>query len=403
MPSNPSKLYIKFKPLLPVLGFLLATVLPGGATIIGFGQLGGSNTTVPAALGSNAVTDVNGCVVSNGITPNIALVWDGNWDIHTSAQFTTLEDTTMGGAAWDNEGGIPRAGQLDTGNHTIDFNTDDGFALVLNSFDFGQTPETDGTTVWDITLTDSALNVVWSSMGLSLTNNVVTLSPNFTGEPGEDYKLTFSRVSETYNSNGRHGLDNLSFNQTPLPPPPVSLNWTGAVNAQWNTNSLNWLAGGPVAWSGINVQEANFAAAGPKAIVMPEPITARSLSFNAPGYSVQGEGTLTLVETSVLDTAESATIGVPVTGLAGWKKTGAGTLTLTGDLSISGPGIVNGGTVLFTGTASSFGNGTLRLADGAASRASLRMASTGTVDFPGSVRLASGDGSAASIQQSDGT
>ena len=44
---------------------------------------------------------------------------------------------------------------------------------------------------------------------------MVTISPEFTGVPGEDYLLTFNRTSETYASNGRHGIDNLSFNQVP--------------------------------------------------------------------------------------------------------------------------------------------------------------------------------------------
>jgi hypothetical protein len=197
------------------IGILLGTAGIGKSTIIGFGQLGGSNATVPAGLGSNATADSSGYVVANGVTPNIALIWDAAWDIHTSVQFANLENKTVGGSAWDNEGSIPRVGQLDIGNHTIDLNADAGFGLVLNSFDFGHTPQTAGTTVWDITLTDSASTVVWSSLALSLPNTVVTLSPNFTGTLGEDYKLTFRLTSETYGSNGRHGIDNLSFNQIP--------------------------------------------------------------------------------------------------------------------------------------------------------------------------------------------
>ncbi len=194
----------------------------GQATIIGFGQLGGNNTTVPGALGSNAMADGNGFVVSNGTTPNIALTWDAAWDIHTSPQFNTLENLTAGGGAWDNEGSIPRIAQLDTPNHTINFAADTGFALVLNSFDFGHTPETAGTSVWDIRLRDSGMNVVWSSLGLTLPNTSVTLSPNFTGALGEDYSLSFNRVSQTYAAEGRHGLDNLSFNQAVPEPTGVA-------------------------------------------------------------------------------------------------------------------------------------------------------------------------------------
>lgn len=189
------------------------------AAIIGFGQLGGNNTAVPAALASNAVANGNGFVVDNGATPNIALVWDANWDIHTSAFFGTLENLTVGGGAWDNEGNTQRVGQLDFGTHTIDLKADPGYALVLNSFDFAHTGETAGTTVWDLSLTDSASSVVWSQ-AITFTNGMaVTVTPGFTGLAGADYRLTFLRTSETYNSNGRHGIDNFSFNQKAIPEP----------------------------------------------------------------------------------------------------------------------------------------------------------------------------------------
>lgn len=203
------------------LGLLTGLVAVSNATVIGFGQLGGSNTTVPANLGSRATVAGNGFVVSNGITPNIAVTWDSVWDIHTSNFFSSLENLTAGGGAWDNEGSIPRVGQLDVGLHTIALAADPGYALVLNSFDFGHTAETSGTTVWDLTLTSSGSAVVWSQT-LTMNNtqpstSVLTVSPNFTGALGESYTLTFNRTSETYSSNGRHAVDNLSFNQVPEP------------------------------------------------------------------------------------------------------------------------------------------------------------------------------------------
>ncbi|KAF0093100.1 MAG: alpha-1 2-mannosidase [Puniceicoccaceae bacterium 5H] len=203
------------------LGLLAGFASTSQATVVGFGQLGGSNTTVPSDLASNATADGNGYVVTNGTTPNIALSWDAQWDIHTSSWFTDLENLTVGGGAWDNEGDIPRIGQLDIDFHTISFKADAGYALVLNSFDFVHTQETSGVTEWDLTLTDSHNNLVWSQH-VALDNaskdaSVITVSPNFTGELGEDYTLTFDRTSETYGSNGRHAIDNLSFNQYPDP------------------------------------------------------------------------------------------------------------------------------------------------------------------------------------------
>ncbi|RYD32554.1 MAG: PEP-CTERM sorting domain-containing protein [Verrucomicrobiaceae bacterium] len=207
--------------------FSLALVLSAGlaglshATVIGFGQLGGNNTTIPGGLASRAAADGAGFVVSNGTTPNIAVTWDAEWDIHTSNFFSPLEGRTVGGGAWDNEGDLPRVGQLDLGSHTISFAADAGYALVLNSFDFVHTAETAGTTVWKLSLTNSSSSVVWSQ-ALTMNNanpssSLVTVSPNFIGNLGESYLLTFSRASETYNSNGRHAIDNLSFNQVPEP------------------------------------------------------------------------------------------------------------------------------------------------------------------------------------------
>ncbi len=210
---------MKANPSILALGILLGAATIGNATIIGFGQLGGNNTTVPAALGSNATADGNGFVVSNGATPNIALTWDANWDIHTSNFFADLENLTVGGGDWDNQGSIPRIGQLDFGTHTIVLSADPGYALVLNSFDFAHTSETAGTTNWDLTLEDSGSNVVWSQSVEFVNGLAVTVSPNFTGAFGESYTLRFNRTASTYGSDGRHGLDNLSFNQIAIPEP----------------------------------------------------------------------------------------------------------------------------------------------------------------------------------------
>lgn len=212
---------MRSKSIVLTLGLLTGLVAVSNATVIGFGQLGGNNTTVLAGLGSRATTAGNGFVVGNGATPNIAVTWDALWDVHTSNFFSGLENLTVGGGAWDNEGSIPRIGQLDVGSHTIAFAADPGYALALNSFDFVHTAETLGTTIWNLTLANSASTVVWSQT-LTMNNSVpssslLTVAPNFTGTLGETYTLTFNRASETYASNGRHGIDNLSFNQVPEP------------------------------------------------------------------------------------------------------------------------------------------------------------------------------------------
>jgi len=220
---------------------MIAVASTSQATMLGFGQLGGNNATIPKTFGSNATADANGLVVSNGATPNISLTWDVNgeqnngnlasngWDIHTSNFFTPIEGATVGGGAWDNEGNVSRIGQLDFGLHTIGFAADPGFQLVLNSFDFGHTAETAGTTAWDLVLTDSVATVVWNQSVTFVNGSVSAIAPNFTGLPGEDYTLTFRRTSETYASNGRHAIDNVSFNQVPEPTACALLVLSGLV------------------------------------------------------------------------------------------------------------------------------------------------------------------------------
>lgn len=201
------------------MGLLLGTAAFANATIVGFGVLGGNNTTVPAGLASAAVADGNGFIVTNGTTPDINLVWDANWDIHTSNFFAPLEAQTAVVANWDNEGNIPRIAQLDVGSHTLGFVVAPTAALVLNSFDFGHTAETAGITTWSLALTNSLSTVVWSQAVTFTNGSTLTIAPGFTGALGEDYVLTFSRLTETYNSNGRHGIDNLNFTQSAIPEP----------------------------------------------------------------------------------------------------------------------------------------------------------------------------------------
>lgn len=220
--SRQSDFPSSFSMKLPTILFsFFATAAASQATIVGFGNLGGNNTTVPAGLASNATAAGNGFVVTNGATPNITLTWDANWDIHTSNFFTELENQTAGGGAWDNEGSIPRIGQLDTNTHTIDFSAAPGFAVVLNSFDFANTPETTDTSTWSVVLTDSQSVTVWSQQ-ITLANNdsdVLTVSPNFTGLNGAAYRLTFTQTTAT--PLGQHGIDNLSFNQVAIPEPSL--------------------------------------------------------------------------------------------------------------------------------------------------------------------------------------
>lgn len=202
---------------------ILACVAPAShATIIGFGNSQGNNEKIVSDLGSFATVDGTGYTVSNGATPNIAVEFvNPDWDVHHSSFFTGIENQTMGGT-YDNDGTDPDIAQVEHNGASIVFTPDAGVALVLNSFDFGLTNETLGmSNTWDITLSDSSSNIVWSANPTFLntgTGDVQTISPNFSGALGESYTLTFTRTDWLENDTvQRNALDNLSFNQVPEP------------------------------------------------------------------------------------------------------------------------------------------------------------------------------------------
>ena len=212
--------------LILALGVVLGATSMGNATIIGFANTAGSNAKVPASLGSYAAAEGYDFTVSNGATPNIGVefVFD-DWDYHHSGHFAPIENLTMGGA-WDNDGTDPDIAQVEHNGAPIVFTADPGYALVLNSFDFGLSDETVGqTNDWTLSLTDSSSAVVWST-SITLLNegsgDVRTIEPNFVGANGMAYTLTFDMTAEgdgqSYGT-GRNALDNVSFNQIAVPEP----------------------------------------------------------------------------------------------------------------------------------------------------------------------------------------
>jgi hypothetical protein len=74
-------------------------------------------------------------------------------------------------------------------------------------------------------------NVVWGETVTFAGGDVRTIMPNFTGVPGESYTLVFHRTESSYGSDGRHGIDNLSFNQTTTPIPELSTIALGVLGA----------------------------------------------------------------------------------------------------------------------------------------------------------------------------
>jgi autotransporter-associated beta strand protein len=100
--------------------------------------------------------------------------------------------------------------------------------------------------------------------------------------------------------------------------------WTGALNSNWDTTTANWSGG---VWA--NGDDATFGATGIGAVTIASGgVTANSLTFNNPGYTIGG-GDLTIGYPTTVTTSADATVSSTIYG-GGLTKAGAGTLTYAG-------------------------------------------------------------------------
>jgi autotransporter-associated beta strand protein len=128
-------------------------------------------------------------------------------------------------------------------------------------------------------------------------------------------------------------------------------------NGVWDLASLNWWNGlTNIVWNNarLPVTTSFGATNGPAGTVtLGAAIAVGNLAFNPAGsgnYTIAGSYALTLANTPSVNVAAncSPTISAAVAG-AGFSKTGAGMLTLSGANSYSGTVAANGGTLAFTG------------------------------------------------------
>jgi hypothetical protein len=205
-------------------GLMMAIALAAtcaNATIIELnGISGNNNNAVPSGFGSNLSSDVGGATVSNGKTPDIALTWAGGgaggWDLHG--------DSVSFWAALDPAGptsSTPTITQMEAGSPQayIDFTVAAGKKLVLNSVDIGMATDKTSTYNWTITIAEVGGAVVATYNPPAMDGDgssgvkAQTVTLNFTGDLGVDYRLQFSDSPDT---NGA-AIDNLSFNQNDGP------------------------------------------------------------------------------------------------------------------------------------------------------------------------------------------
>ena len=217
------------------------------ATTIGFVGAGPNNANIDLDYGSNIAGDGVGWTTSDGTgaTPNVTLYWGGpfastgwDWEAHNAATFGFIESLNAGGA-WDAENppGTNAVAQLQSQSaglpNAVNFSVPAGVKFRLNSFDIGNAYDqvaADGTYGFDIALVrDSDSTTVWShttplwgleDAGPPRVAREESVAVNYTGDLGESYTLTFTRIADADPGNNqvyRSGLDNLSFSQVPEP------------------------------------------------------------------------------------------------------------------------------------------------------------------------------------------
>lgn len=180
---------IKAMTLTAVTGVFCAGAADAATVLTG---LNVANDPVPVNHGSNAVG-----------TPNVTLTWDDAWDQY---------------GGWPNDGG-DGAYQHDHGDttpHTIVFTPGAGFNVILTSLDLNVWSGGGATDVaWSI---DGATSGNLGSGTFSTADGAVTTHSlgGTTGVGGE--ALTLS-LSQTSGKGSYLAMDNLSFDQVPVPEP----------------------------------------------------------------------------------------------------------------------------------------------------------------------------------------
>ncbi|MBK1881221.1 discoidin domain-containing protein, partial [Luteolibacter pohnpeiensis] len=207
-----------------------------------------------------------------------------------------------------------------------------------------------------------------------------------------DYPMTTNRRVET--------LDIPLPTDVPEEPALTSLDWIGDKSSVWDDGLNNWFADSATAW--VDEVDAIFGEQGTsKAITINGTVVPSLLEFNAAGYSISG-GSFSL-DSGVIDTNYDATINSVITGSAEIRKGGDGILELTGQNTFTGKTNVRSGTLLFTGSASSTGNGGLLMANETGAKTILEMNSTGSLTYSGSALIGNATDSVGIFHQTNGT
>lgn len=227
--------------------------------------------------------------------------------------------------------GSPLVYQTANGPEGLGTQLDPKFTLGIGTF----TPATNGTVdTYTFTLNDTVESYVIGQLNSGGTLRIVVTATT----PG---------VVATWSG----------FTNSGLPGPTLTLDATLArPELVWKGGPGVWLPSGGTDWSGGSWSPNNVAVfnTGAGEVALGGAITAIGLQFDTTGYTISGSGanTLTLAggpaganTIAVSNATDTATISATLAGATGLKKTGTGTLILSGTNVYTGPITLNGGTL----------------------------------------------------------
>jgi fibronectin-binding autotransporter adhesin len=141
------------------------------------------------------------------------------------------------------------------------------------------------------------------------------------------------------------GVSNLSeYNADTIPAQSLAYTWNGGAGT-WDTTTANW-SGGATVWRNGGKDTATFGGVA-GTVTLAAGIMANDILFNTTGYQISGSSMALIGQTPTLTTADNVSVSVQpaLSGSGGLVKDGAGTLTLSGACTFTGPLTVNEGTL----------------------------------------------------------
>ena len=174
---------------------------------------------------------------------------------------------------------------------------------------------------------------------IHITNEVATVHMEFSFATNLSVSFT-NGIAATINADGSFSGVINAVGETTVPRYMIWNNGAGTGN--WNTNDLNWNNGSAKWDNGRGAKDcAIFGATGIGTVNLSQPVTAASLYFQSPGYTITGSSLALANAGAITNDADAVISGAIVSGTL--NKWGPAMLTLSGANTYSGGTFVNAG------------------------------------------------------------